>query len=131
MNALVLFVDDHVETREGYDVYLTSMGARVMTADDGEKAIRLARDLAPDVIVMDLGMPGMSGVEAMRRLKADGRTQRIPIIALSGRYPDPGEAVCDRFLLKPCLPDRLLAVLRELLLQHSSSAVPPLDAFIP
>src|SRR6185503_501941 len=66
MDALVLIVDDHVETREGYAAYLKFLGARVVTAAGGAQAIDLARELAPDVVVMDMRMPGMSGTEAIR-----------------------------------------------------------------
>lgn len=115
-DALVLVVDDHTDTREGYEAYLRFIGARVVTAASGEAAIEMARDLKPDAIVMDMKLHGMSGAEAARVLKADRQTSRIPIIGLSGREND--STPCDHFLLKPCMPDRLAEVLRGVMPQR-------------
>ena len=119
MNALVLIADDHADTRDGYEAYLKFVGARVVKASDGHEAIRLARELRPDVIVMDMRMPGLSGDEAIRALRADTRTGRIPIIGVSGLARDESGRGCDRYLGKPCLPDRLASAIRELLPQQN------------
>jgi two-component system, OmpR family, phosphate regulon response regulator PhoB len=113
MNALVLVVDDHADTREGYEAYLRFIGARVATASSAEDAIKLARDLTPDVIVMDGKLPGMSGPEAVEILRADTQTQSIPIISVSGHHG--GDKQCDRSLMKPCTPDELAAAIRDVL----------------
>jgi CheY-like chemotaxis protein len=113
MNALVLVVDDHADTREGYEAYLRFIGARVATASSGEDAIKLARDLAPDVIVMDGKLPGISGPEAVEILRADTQTQSIPIISVSGHHG--GDTLCDRSLMKPCTPDELATAIRDVL----------------
>ena len=113
MDALVLVVDDHEDTREGYEAYLKFIGARVATASNAEAAIVMARDLRPDIIVMDGKLPGMSGPDAMRVLKADVQTKSIPIIALSGRHPD--GAPCDLFLMKPSTPQQLAEAIRDIL----------------
>ena len=117
---LALVVDDDVDTREMYGMYLRTSGFRVVLATNGIEAIELSEREHPDVIVMDLMMPHLDGWEATRRLKADGRTRRIPIIACSGvgigssaeRALDAG---CDGYLTKPCLPEHLLAEIRRVL----------------
>jgi two-component system, OmpR family, phosphate regulon response regulator PhoB len=113
MDALVLVVDDHADTREGYEAYLRFIGARVATAGNGEDAIKLARDLTPDVIVMDGKLPGMSGHDAIEILRRDTHTRSIPIISVSGRHG--GDTRCDMFLMKPCTPDALAAAIRDVL----------------
>jgi CheY-like chemotaxis protein len=106
----VLVVEDHVESREAIAEYLTLVGLEVATAADGLQAIELARDLQPQVIVMDLAMPVLDGWEATRRLKADGSTRHIPIIALSafGSQPEAGQLAvalgCVEMLTKPASP---------------------------
>jgi len=114
MEPLVLITDDHADTREGYETYLRYIGARVAVAANGADAVRMAVELSPDVIVMDMRMPGLSGAETIQRLKSDQRTRQIPVIALSGQ-PDEGEADCELFLMKPCAPHQLASALRGLL----------------
>jgi len=79
---------------------------------DGAAAIEIARREHPDVIVMDLALPGMDGWEASRRLKADPGTADIPIIALTafamrGDEERAREAGCDAYLSKPCRPQAI------------------------
>ena len=118
---LVLLVDDDADTLEMYAIYLGTGGFRVLMAPNGVEAIETAQREHPDVIVMDLMMPRLDGWEATRRLKGDGRTRRIPIIACTGgnafgssaeRALDAG---CDGYLTKPCLPADLLAEVRRVL----------------
>jgi CheY-like chemotaxis protein len=76
--------------------------------------------MLPDLIVMDLSLPGIDGWEATRRLKADPRTKRIPVIALTGHAlaghsKGAMDAGCDAFITKPCLPERLLEEVRKTL----------------
>lgn len=119
-SGLVLIVDDSLETREMYTDYLTYRGLGVVSAAEAESGLALARALKPDVIVMDLAMPGLNGITATHRLKQDPRTRRIPIIVLTGyafRAIEHGalEAGADAFLTKPCLPEDLDSKIRELL----------------
>jgi CheY-like chemotaxis protein len=116
---LVLVVDDFEDNRAMYAVYLTYSGYDVVEAGDGREAIEVAARRMPDVIVMDLTLPVMDGLEATRRLKADERTRHIPIIALTGHAQagqsnDAREAGCDAFLAKPCLPEMLVEKVQEL-----------------
>src|SRR5687768_11309579 len=117
---LILIVDDFQDNREMYTQYLRFNGYRVAEAVDGHDALAKAGSLHPDLIVMDLSLPGLDGWEATRRLKADPFTKDIPVIALTGHAlaghsKGAIEAGCDAFITKPCLPERLLEEIRKML----------------
>lgn len=114
---LVLVVDDYDDAREMYAESLLVNGFRVAEAADGAQAVEMARRLGPDVILMDLSLPGIDGWEATRRLKADAATQHIPVVALTGHALSSAmdaarEAGCVRFVVKPALPDVVIAEVR-------------------
>ena len=117
----MLVVDDVDDGREIFAEYLEFRGFRVATAADGLEALEKAFELLPDVILMDLSLPGIDGWEATRRLKQDERTRAIPIIALTAHAlaerPRQGarEVGCDAVVTKPCLPKDLEAEVRRLL----------------
>lgn len=122
---LVLLVDDNEDSREIYDMYFRYKGVRALTARNGDEAIALARERRPDVIVMDLTMPGMDGWQASRLLKRMPETRDLPIIALTGHAFRGSEnaardAGCDRYMIKPCLPDELLAAVQDVLATRGS-----------
>jgi CheY-like chemotaxis protein len=103
-----------------YAEYLTACGYKVALATNGQEALDVAFVAPPDLIVMDLSLPVLDGWEATRRLKADARTQHIPIVALTGHAlaghsQGAKEAGCDGFLAKPCLPQTLAEVVRQML----------------
>ena len=105
-------VDDSPHTREMYSEYLSFRGLGVITAPDGESGLELALAKQPELIVMDLAMPGINGITVVYRLKCDPRTRRIPVLVLTGhalRAIQEGalEAGADAFLTKPCLPGEL------------------------
>jgi len=117
---LVLVVDDFQDNREMYAEYLLFSGFRVIQAANGKEALDQAFANRPDIIIMDLSLPVMDGWEATRRLKADGRTNAIPVVALTGHAlqghsKGAMEAGCDSFVAKPCLPDQLVAEIRKML----------------
>jgi len=122
---VILVVDDTSDTRDIYSLYLSSKGFKVPTARDGISGLEAASVHQPDVIVMDLSMPGVDGIEATRRLKADPRTAHIPVVLLTA-YPLNAvqggalEAGADDFLTKPCLPDKLERHVRRLLGRRQS-----------
>jgi len=106
MTPLVLVADDSEDVLEAHSEILRDAGYRVATARDGAQAVELALELKPDVILMDLQMPGIDGWEATRRIRADLRTHKTPIIALTShalrRYADRSfDAGCTSFLQKP------------------------------
>src|SRR5438046_8654140 len=82
---IVLLVDDYPDAREMYAEYLEFSGFDIVQAGNGVEAIERAIDSHPDVILMDLSLPVMDGWEATRRLKADERTNAIPVLAVTGR----------------------------------------------
>jgi two-component system cell cycle response regulator DivK len=113
---LVLLVEDDRDTREMYSEYLSYSGLRVAEAPTGFRALERAREQPPDVVVTDIAMPGMDGLELSRRLRADPPTRDVPIIAVSGNpTPRAREAGCDMMLEKPCTPDELLHAIEDVL----------------
>jgi len=112
---LVLFVDDTQEIRELYTEGLSRAGFRVVEAKDGVAAVVKAQALVPDVIVMDLSMAGIDGLEATRRLKMDARTQAIPVILFTGEPPeDPLRTRnCAEVVHKPCPLQTLVDAVRR------------------
>jgi CheY-like chemotaxis protein len=110
---LILLVEDFDDAREMYREYLTFSGFRVATATNGQQAVDAARTLNPDLILMDLSLPGIDGWEATRILKSDPATAHLVIVALSAHaLASDGEgarrAGCDGFIPKPCLPPDLV-----------------------
>ena len=119
-SPLILIVDDFADNREMYTQFLEFSGFRVAEAQNGHEALDRAFQLRPDLIVMDLSLPGLDGWEATRRLKADDRTRDIPIIALTGHAlaghsKGAIDAGCDAFITKPCLPERLMEEIKSML----------------
>jgi CheY-like chemotaxis protein len=116
----ILVVDDYADNREMYASFLEFSGLRVEEAESGNEALAKALASPPDLIVMDLSLPGVDGWQATRVLKSDPRTKQIPIVvvtghALEGSLRRAREAGCDSFLKKPCLPEDLLAEIRRVL----------------
>ena len=81
----VLFVDDEEQIRKLLSTWLTRHGYEVTVANDGWEALKAIRSKAPDLVITDVNMPNMNGLELTRRLRADHRTARIPVIMLSAR----------------------------------------------
>jgi CheY-like chemotaxis protein len=120
----VLLVDDLPDQREIYVDYLRQRGFEVVEASSGVEAIAKSVELGPDVVVMDLSMPGIDGFEATRVLKAIPQTRNIPIVALTAyaEHLPPEWAVmagCDVYLKKPLLPADLETELRVMLRRRS------------
>jgi len=120
LKPLILVVDDYQDAREMYAEYLQFSGFRVAEARNGNEAVEQAFALSPDLILMDLSLPGMDGWEATRQLKSDERTRHIPVVALTGHAlagasEGAKKAGCDSFVTKPCLPDDLVVEVRRML----------------
>src|SRR2546422_11019155 len=123
MAKRILVAEDDPDNRCIVVKVLTLDGHETLEAADGESALALARRERPDLIVMDLAMPGMDGWEASRRLKADPQTADIPIIALTafamrGDEERAREAGCDGYLPKPCRPQTIRETVRRFLASH-------------
>ena len=116
----ILLVEDYDDAREMYRDYLEFSGFRVDTARDGHEALKKARAHLPDLILMDLSLPGLDGWEATRILKSDPATSHLMVVALSAHaLAAEGEraraAGCDGFIAKPCLPHELVEQMAEYL----------------
>ena len=109
----ILIADDDADAREMYALYLDMVGYMVAVARDGREAVKKARELRPDLIVMDLDMPDIDGWSAIRQLQADADTASIPIVVLTGHdfkdYLKPAALAAGAvaYLIKPCLPEQL------------------------
>lgn len=116
----ILIVDDYPDALDVWTLYLRSLGYRVSTANDGTTAVAEAERLLPDLIVLDLELPGISGFEAARRLRRNPATQDIPLIAATGyshqcQLSMAREAGCDEVVVKPVDPDSLVAEIERLM----------------
>jgi two-component system cell cycle response regulator DivK len=91
MNATVLLIDDSKFLRRANELVFTRAGYAVLVASDGEEGLRIAQNKTPDVIVLDMMLPKISGPQLLQMLKQDARTARIPVIVLSS-LPQSNEA---------------------------------------
>lgn len=116
----ILIVDDYADAVDIWAIYLHSFGYQVSTAADGLSAVAKAGELRPDLIVLDLELPGLSGFEAAKRLRANPETADIPLIAATGyshaRQLDMArQSGFDAVVVKPCDPDGLVQEIERLL----------------
>jgi two-component system cell cycle response regulator DivK len=124
---LVLVVDDFKDGRDLAVETLEHAGMRTIEAGDGQEALTKARQQRPDVILMDLSLPGMDGWEVTRRLKGDAVTRDIRIIALTAHAQSDAldrarKAGADGVITKPCLPTFVVEQVREMLANGTTSA---------
>jgi CheY-like chemotaxis protein len=116
----ILLVEDNEMNRDMLSRRLERRGYEVIIAVDGESGLALAASEVPDLILMDMSLPILDGWEASRRLKADGATQHIPVIALTAHAMSSDrnkalEAGCDDYDTKPVELPRLLEKIEALL----------------
>lgn len=116
----VLIVEDFLDAREMYHMYLEHAGFCVYSAENAVTGLALALEHRPELIIMDAGLPGMSGWDAVQELKAHPHLRTTPVFMLTGHVladsRDKARAVgADGFIAKPCLPDELLKVIRTAL----------------
>lgn len=126
----LLIVDDYPDALDVWGVYLRAEGFHVLTASDGQSALVEAVREKPDVIIMDLELPGKSGFEVARDLKARADTREIPLIAATGYSHSKQLELArasgfDAVLVKPCDPQSLVAEVRRQLrkAEHTSAAI--------
>jgi two-component system, cell cycle response regulator DivK len=126
----ILIVDDYPDAVDIWAFYLRAMGYHVSTAADGAEAIAQAELLAPDLIVLDLELPRVSGFDVAKHLRANPDTHFIPLIAATG-YSHPTQldrarsAGFDRIVIKPCDPDLLVDEIERLLWLSDQAALQP------
>ena len=118
MSKRILVVEDHEDNRQILRDLLGNAGYQMIEAETGEDGLAAAAAHKPDLILMDIQLPGLDGYEATRRLKADPALRSIPIIvvtsyALSGDEAKARAAGCDAYVTKPFSPRQLLAKIRK------------------
>jgi two-component system, cell cycle response regulator DivK len=124
--ATILIVEDNEASRDALARRLERRNYSVLTAVDGHQGVSVAQEAKPDLILMDLGMPGMDGWDATAALKMSSETRHIPIIVLSAHAMpnDRHQALAaggDDFDTKPVQFDRLLAKIEALLASHATA----------
>lgn len=115
----LLLVEDNEMNRDAISRLLERRGFTLVTAVDGEEGVRLCREQLPDLVLMDLGLPGIDGFEATRRIKADPATAHIPVVALTARVLASDQeaafaAGCDDYDTKPADLVRLVGKIKAL-----------------
>ena len=118
MSKRILVVEDHEDNRRIMRDLLTSSGYEVIEAVTGVEGVTAAETHRPELILMDIQLPGIDGYEATRQIKANPNLRKVPIIvvtsyALSGDDVKAFEAGCDAYVAKPFSPRDLLAKVRE------------------
>ena len=116
----ILIADDEHNIRHILDFSLHVEGFDVLAAQDGEEALELAVSELPDLIIMDVMMPGCGGIEACRRLKQNPRTRQIPVILLTARSSredrEAGEAAgAAEYITKPFSPQKVVDLIQSIL----------------
>lgn len=116
----VLLVEDDEDSRLVYATMLEHYGYGVFATADGRDAVRMARERLPDIILMDISLPGIDGWTATERIRAEKSTRDIPIVAvtahaLPGHRARADDLDCDGYLTKPCAPRRLLEEVRRII----------------
>ena len=115
----MLLIDDDPDSRAAFAFVLQARGHRVLEADDGRAGLALACEHRPDVIVLDLSLPGLDGWETARRLRADPVTRGAWIVAMTGHttgeaWQRARDAGVDGYLIKPATPEELIAEIERL-----------------
>jgi len=119
----VLIVDDGPDIRQLHTRFLYGSGMEVFTAENGAQALNAVRYTAADVVVTDVDMPVMDGLDLCRELRANVTTRDVVVVVVTGDASDQAEAAlgagCDAVLEKPCSRTVLLATIRQLLERRS------------
>jgi two-component system, cell cycle response regulator DivK len=119
MAAKILIADDYDDNRELLRLLLTAAHYEVHEARDGRECLDMAVDHSPDLIMVDLSMPVLDGWSVFRELRADGRTCRIPCVAVTAHAEKDRQRALEvgfnAYLTKPFLSGELLQVVRDLL----------------
>jgi two-component system, cell cycle response regulator DivK len=122
-NELILIVEDNDASRKLVRDLLTIKGYRIVEAETGEEGVRLAQVPRPSLVLMDIRLPGIDGIQALRRLRADVATQRIPVMAMTASVMANDrqkvlDAGFDAFQSKPINVKGFLAAVGQLLEHH-------------
>ena len=126
----ILVVEDDPETRHFYMGVLSAAGFLTDEAHNGYQALAKAIETCPDLVLTDIAVPGLDGIELCRRLRADSRTRAVPVLAVTGygdrRYPDRAtQAGANCVLIKPLDADLLVTEARRLISERAAPVGPP------
>ncbi|MFB3880502.1 MAG: response regulator transcription factor [Armatimonadota bacterium] len=116
----ILVVDDQPAMVSLITDALTRAGFSVVSAEDGEQGLRAVEEHHPDLVILDLAMPVMTGLQVLRTLRARPETSNLPVIVLTGRDGAADMLDCwmggvDRYLVKPCSMGELISVVQQML----------------
>src|SRR2546426_611883 len=130
MAAEVLVVEDEPDIRNLIVLHLSREGFRCRTAKSGPEALREARAATPDLVILDLMLPDLDGLEVCRRLRSDAATATIPIIMLTAKADEVDRVVglemgADDYVVKPFSPKELIARIRAVLRRARPAAQAP------
>ena len=122
---MILVVDDYPDTLDVWTVSLSAAGFDVVTAVDGFTALAIAQTVLPDLVVLDLELPGRSGYDVATVLRQDPATRHIPLIAATGfsheaQLARARRAGFDVIVIKPCDPAELIAHIQRLIADAAS-----------
>ncbi len=128
MSPTVLVVDDEKDLLELVRYHLEKSGLRCLEACDGESALKLAREQTPDLMVLDLMLPGLDGLEVCRMLRKDPKTANVAIIMLTAKAEEVDRIVglemgADDYMVKPFSPRELVARVKAVLRRGQSQEV--------
>jgi CheY-like chemotaxis protein len=120
MPAKILVVEDHADSREILKTQIRSLGYEVVEAVNGEEGLKKALAEAPNLIIMDLGLPGMNGIEVTAKLKENSKTANIPVVAhtawsVEDYKKQAQKAGMAAYLTKPTSPQVLKRVIERFL----------------
>jgi len=129
----ILVVEDNVLNMKLFSAMLSSQGYVVLEATDGPGGLSMAQQHLPDLIIMDIQLPGMSGMDVTKNLKGSESTQHIPIIAttafaLRGDKEKILESGCDAYMAKPIAITEFLALVESFLTAARSASAQPVPA---
>jgi two-component system phosphate regulon response regulator PhoB len=127
MSATILVVEDEPAIQELISCNLELAGHQALRAENAEQALEMVRTALPDLVVLDWMLPGMSGIELARRLRADRRTHEVPVIMLTARADEADkltglESGADDYLVKPFSPRELNARVKAVLRRRAPQA---------
>ena len=130
--STILLVEDFDDTRLMMKMWLVKNGYRVIEAETGEEAIDVAQRELPDLIIMDVMMPGMNGLDATQRIREYQALRRTPIVAVSAYGADEYRALaidagCNEYVSTPFDPGALAELIKSLIDKSSASNVLPSD----
>jgi len=131
----ILVVEDEPDILEMVRYNLDQAGLDVETAEDAERALQSVQEILPDLIILDLMLPGIDGLDMCRQLKQDARTRHIPILMLTARKEEVDRIVglelgADDYVVKPFSPRELVLRAQAILRRSQGSGQPATDAWL-